>query len=270
MTDALHNNTPVPETETEDSHVDSGTDVSAIDAEYKEFRPLATLMDTFNLLREQPPSVYLSVPEVGEDLDVNGLAELLWDQSTEVAVTNAVWAELVRQARTGDAGWTVVAAGLAFPALYLKALMLNRCFPDENRGFGDVEAEVIEGFLTALRVVDLDDPQIANIAGALATRAFNVARAARYRDAGELAVAAEESVPVAPAYPVGHPDLVLARAVRAGVITGAEAEYIGRTRLEGRGLADVAGELGLAKSTLHDRRTAAEARLVEALTKGWI
>ncbi|WP_194892107.1 hypothetical protein [Catenulispora pinisilvae] len=270
MTVDLYDNAQAWESEEDEATLNSETGDSVADAEYKEFRPLATLMDTFNALREQPASAHLSVADVGKTLDVNSLAELLWDETTDVALTNAVWAALVRQVRTGDPGWTVVAAGLAFPALYRSGLMLGRCFPDESRGFGDIEAEMIEGFLTALRTIDLDDPGIANIAGALATKAFNIARRARYRDAGELAVAAEESVPVAPTYPVGHPDLVLARAVRAGVITGEEAEYIGRTRLEERGLEDVAAELGLAKSTLHDRRTAAEARLVEALTKGWI
>jgi predicted DNA-binding protein (UPF0251 family) len=270
MTAFLYNNTQAWESGEDEALPNSETDDSCVDADFKEFRPLATLMDTFNALRQQPASAYLPVPEAGLTLDVNSLAELLWEESTETALVNAVWAALVRQVRAGDAGWTVVAAGLAFPALYQNGLRLGRCFPDENRGFGDIEAEMIEGFLTALRTIDLDDPGIANLAGALATKAFNTARRARYRDAGELAVATEETVPAAPTYPVGHPDLVLARAVRAGVITGEEAEYIGRTRLEERGLEDVAAELGLAKSTLHDRRTAAETRLVEALTKGWI
>lgn len=67
--------------------------------------------------------------------------------------------------------------------------------------------------------------------------------------------------PVAP----GHPDFVLARAVRAGVITRHEADLIGRSRLERVPMQAIADELGVSHSWACRLRKAAEARLVAAI-----
>ena len=54
--------------------------------------------------------------------------------------------------------------------------------------------------------------------------------------------------------PWGHPDFVLAAAVRRGVLTAAQAELIGRSRLERIPLARIAAELGVTRSALCHRR----------------
>jgi hypothetical protein len=66
----------------------------------------------------------------------------------------------------------------------------------------------------------------------------------------------------------GHPDLVLADAVAEGVITAAEAELIGATRLEDRTLHEVARSLGLPYETVKKARLRAEQRLVHFLRTG--
>jgi hypothetical protein len=73
---------------------------------------------------------------------------------------------------------------------------------------------------------------------------------------------------MAPPRLVGHPDLVLARAVRRQVITRDEAELIGMTRLEGVGIAQLAAANGYQLGALYLRRQRAEARLVGWLTTG--
>ncbi|MEU5996229.1 hypothetical protein ABZ837_00180 [Streptomyces sp. NPDC047197] len=65
--------------------------------------------------------------------------------------------------------------------------------------------------------------------------------------------------------PVGHPDEVLDRAVRRGVITPREADLIGRTRLEKEGLAELARRTGSGYLTCRTRRTEADERLAAYL-----
>ena len=60
-------------------------------------------------------------------------------------------------------------------------------------------------------------------------------------------------------------DLVLAGAVTAGVLTGAEAELIGVTRLEDVSPNVMAARLGITVTALYARRERAEKRLVAAL-----
>src|SRR5262249_53882885 len=71
-----------------------------------------------------------------------------------------------------------------------------------------------------------------------------------------------------PAMPWGHPDLILAAAVRHRVLTPGQAELIGRSRLEKVPLAQIATELGISHSALCHRRARAEARLTAALREG--
>jgi hypothetical protein len=61
---------------------------------------------------------------------------------------------------------------------------------------------------------------------------------------------------------------VLAAAVRARAITAAEAELIGRNRLEGIPLSQVAAETGVTHSALCHRRRRAETRLTRAISDG--
>ena len=73
---------------------------------------------------------------------------------------------------------------------------------------------------------------------------------------------------VLPPPPYGHPDLVLARAVAAGVISAEEADLIGTTYLEDVSVAEYADRAGVSRWTVYKRRKAAEARLVDAIASG--
>lgn len=62
--------------------------------------------------------------------------------------------------------------------------------------------------------------------------------------------------------PPGHPDLVLARAIRDGVIDQAAAHLIGDTRLEGQPLRIAARTQGLSVAAGRRHRRRAERRLI--------
>ncbi|MGC1210137.1 MAG: hypothetical protein WA890_02565, partial [Micromonospora sp.] len=68
--------------------------------------------------------------------------------------------------------------------------------------------------------------------------------------------------------PWDHPDLVLARAVAAGVIDADEANLIAATRLEHATLAQAAARIGITSSLASSWRLKAERRLLEAIREG--
>jgi len=65
-----------------------------------------------------------------------------------------------------------------------------------------------------------------------------------------------------------HPDFVLARAVRTAVITAAEADLIGATRLEEVAVAAYAARVGKTAKAVYKARDRAEARLVASINAG--
>jgi hypothetical protein len=72
-----------------------------------------------------------------------------------------------------------------------------------------------------------------------------------------------------PELPWGHPDLVLAAAVRRGILTRAQAELIGRNRLEGVPLKKIATEIRIDHSALCKRRKKAEKAIADAIANGF-
>ena len=71
-----------------------------------------------------------------------------------------------------------------------------------------------------------------------------------------------------PRRPYGHPDLILGRAVAAGVITAAQAELIGAARLGDVLVEQIAAEHGVPAPVIRMRRKRAERSLVRALAHG--
>lgn len=71
-----------------------------------------------------------------------------------------------------------------------------------------------------------------------------------------------------PVRPWGHPDFVLAAAILERVLTAAEAELIGRNRLEGIPLSRIARESGIRHSALCMRRKRAENKITAAIRAG--
>ena len=82
------------------------------------------------------------------------LRALLLHPATSPAARNSVWAELVRRARGGDPAWVVGLAGVAMPGLRRAAASLSAGWRGDTE---DLQAEILTGFLAALRALDLDD-----------------------------------------------------------------------------------------------------------------
>jgi hypothetical protein len=129
-----------------------------------------------------------------------------------------------------------------------------------------VQAEVLAGFLVALRQVEPAGPRVVqrlcSTAVVTARARLRVSEPAR----ADVKAAAPGSVP--PPAACGHPDFVLARAVAAGVITTAEADLIGATRLEDVAVADYAARHAKSYWAVHKARARAEERLVAAIRAG--
>jgi len=70
--------------------------------------------------------------------------------------------------------------------------------------------------------------------------------------------------------PWGHPDFVLAAAVRHGILTRAQAGLIGRNRLEGIPLKQIAAETGISHNALCNRRKRAEKTIADAIANGFL
>jgi hypothetical protein len=227
--------------------------------------PLDQLEMTLRLLCTGPNPLAVDGRRLGHGLPrrriaLDELAAVLAHPSTSQAAKRAVWALLVTRARGGEPGWVVGTAGVALPGLRRAAARL----PQADRA--DVEADLLEGFLTALATVETNRP---GICGRLCNAAHALARA---RLRAEHATASGQghfaAVSMLPPAPYGHPDLVLARAVRAGVLTAAEADLIGVTRLELVGIADYARRVGWSRWAAYTRRNIAETKLAEAIRTG--
>jgi hypothetical protein len=149
--------------------------------------------------------------------------------------------------------------GVLLPGLRRIAARLARELPGQA---ADLDSEVMAGFLAALDGFDSTGGRIpARLLSGSWRQAKRLWRAERAYAAHHVPAIAS----AAPAAPWGHPDFVLARAVREGVVSAGDAELIGLTRLEGVTLAAVAAERGVRCHALAVRRWRAEQRLVAAI-----
>ncbi|MPZ26484.1 MAG: hypothetical protein GEV12_08505 [Micromonosporaceae bacterium] len=177
-------------------------------------------------------------------------------------VQDAVWQRLAVAARSWGPAWVVGAVGVAVPGLTRMAARLSRGLPGLAE---DIDSEILAGFLHALRTEDLERPRLWLRLCWAAWRAGYAAR--RVEDTVELPADLHTGAG-APHRPYGHPDLLLGRAVAAGVITAAQADLIGSTRLGDVLVEQIAAEHGVAASVIRMRRKRAERTLVKALTRG--
>ncbi|MFI6326498.1 hypothetical protein ACIBG8_53880 [Nonomuraea sp. NPDC050556] len=191
------------------------------------------------------------------------LRDLLTSRRLSHATHDAIWRDLVIRARQDGAQWLVGAVGVAVPAL--RGIAGRVC-----RGYVagepvDIDTEILTAFLEAVRTTDIERP---NLLPRMCDAAFRAGERARQIAESDVARKIFDNASKAPAAPWGHPDLVLADAVSKGIVSELDAELIGRTRLEQRTLADVAGELGLTVEAAKKRRQRCEPILVDALLKG--
>ena len=177
-----------------------------------------------------------------------------------VADKDAVWRHLVGRARECGGAWTLAAIGMAAPLLKRTAAMAAERF--EGMRKDDLAAEILAGFLEHVAVMNIEQPGICVRLRWATWRA--VTKVGCADAAASVPNGRASSMP--PQLPLSHPDVVLARAERAAVITSAEADLIGMTRLDEVCLAEAAACLGITANAAKIRRQKAEARLVAFLT----
>lgn len=231
--------------------------------------PLDAVRECFGWLVTGPEPLSLDGrPFVGlpdRMIPLDELRDRLLRRGCPNATRDAVWGELVSRARREGATWTVACAGMALPMLASTARWLSARYPDGDPF--DVHAEVLAGFLDALARIDLQRPHV------LARLRWAAYRAGKRA----LSEALDAPTPVPPGYrsapprpPWGHPDLVLARAVREGVLTRTEADLIGATRLEDVAVDGWAAEHGTTIDAAYKTRRRAELRLAAYLRQAAI
>jgi hypothetical protein len=221
--------------------------------------------DAFRLLACEPgPLLFDGHPIPGlpdRRLPLDELRALLV-AGVPAQLSDAVWRRLATHARADGPGWVVGAVGVALPGLTGMARRLTAGVPGLA---DDIDAELLAGFLTALREADLQPPRVWLRLCWAAWRAGN--RALKTDELLELPA----DLPVgsrSPHRPYGHPDIVLGRAVHAGVLTAAQADLIGATRLGDMLVEQVAAAVGEPGSVVRMRRRRAELKLVAALRRG--
>ena len=226
---------------------------------------LDTLAATFRLLTTDPAPLALHGRDVHPDLPprlipLDELRDLLLAEHTTDEARDVALAELLRRAKKERGAWIVGLCGVLLPGLRRVAGRVARDFPGDTE---DIDAEVLVGFLDAIERVE---PSGQHLASRLLGRAYRHARR-------QWLVELEQALPRIPdtaaanipARPWGHPDFVLARAVKAEAITAEEAELIGATRLEGVDLVSFALAEGCSIDVIRHRRHRAEHRLVDFL-----
>ncbi len=226
--------------------------------------PFDTLEKTFDLLVTGPNPLALD----GTSLDglpdraipLGELKAMLLHPSVSFDVRDAVVDELVARSRAKGGAWTVGLAGVLLPGLRRAVWPLVQSCPGKA---ADIEAETLAAFLAA---VARCEPGRARLASRLCWLARIGADRLLRAEVAERARPGTDPVSAAPRRPWGHPDLVLERAVRAGVIGAADAELIGATRIGDVELAEVANALGISYKACHQRRRRAESALVEWLS----
>ncbi|MGW4826264.1 sigma-70 family RNA polymerase sigma factor [Amycolatopsis japonica] len=199
-------------------------------------------------------------------LPLDELGTVLLAPSCSQDTRDAAWRHLVTLSRAEGAKWTVACTGLALPVLLPAARTLTRGLNTTDRE--DIHAAILTGFLEGLRSVDLDRRAVLVRLRWIAYRAGEHA----LRETLERPVPHEDlaSRSAPPPRPSGHPDLVLAAAIEAGVVTSSEAELISATRIGDVALIDAAHARGQSYDTTKHTRNRAEARLATYLADGAI
>ena len=233
--------------------------------------PLAAVAGAFRLLVTGPQPLALHAARLAPGLldrpvPLDELTVLLLHPGVSPAARNKIWAELIRRARSGSPAWTVGLTGVALPGLTRAVAGLASAYRGDSR---DLETEVLAGFLEAVQRLDTDELDSVPLASHLTWAAFRAGRALACSDAAWAARRRDlDESATLPARPSGHPDFVLAAAVRRGIITAADAYLIGASRLEDIPLSRLAAETGSRHDSLCRRRAKAEKRLTRALLAG--
>ena len=227
---------------------------------------LTTAETAFALLTCEPaPLVFDARPVPGlpdTTLPLDELRALVKCERYDSSTTDELWRQLAHHAREWGPAWVVGAIGVALPALTHLAAKISRGYA---RHADDVDSEVLAGFLHALRTADLAAPRLWLRLCWAAWRAGSSIITADDSEELPLELASGSRLP---RMPYGHPDLLLGRAVAAGLITTDAAELISATRFGDALIEHLAAEQGLTASALRMRRRRAERVVAAAVVRG--
>ncbi|MFI7307182.1 hypothetical protein ACIBM8_28600 [Micromonospora aurantiaca] len=215
------------------------------------------------------------VGQFGDDSGLPGgvialpaLRQWLLDHPRAYRVRDVVWREVIRRARLDGPAWVIAAVALALPALRRYAGRLHTGWAGDAH---DLDAEILTGFLTALRDrVDLARPAPY---AALCMAAWRAGHELRQRDGAE-AVPVDDlehvTGPRTPTRPYGHPDLLVRRAVELGIVDECDEQPYIELRLGRRAIEPIAARLGVEVDTLRRRVERIDVRIVDALAAGFL
>jgi hypothetical protein len=231
---------------------------SALDAAERAFQMLTARPSPLALdcrgLHEQLPNRHVPLDD---------LRRLLLARETGYEARAVAWTHLVHHAQFGGPEWTIGAVAMARPALLAVAGRLARGWHGDP---ADLDSAVLEGFLAALRAAD---PATERLPVPLIRAAQRVGKRARHSEIQYQRIARPlDPGALLPPPLYGHEDIILGRAVAAGVLTGDQAELIASTRLDKVSTATAARLRGVPEDALRMRRRRAEAKLVQALRDG--
>lgn len=265
---------PNDDGETDDGETDDGQDDAGEDSEAWPSSPFACVDAAFTALTTEPHPLRIDLshldPDLGLPADPINVADLrtwLTEHRRDWAALDAVWRELITRARLDGPVWVVTATALALPALV-------RCAADLVAGGwrgdpDDVDAEVLTGFLTALRD-HVDTAKPAPYAG-LRRAALRAGHALVAQQRGVVLVDDIDAVPAGPRTPHrpwGHPDLLVRRAVDLGLLDPCDEQPYIDTRLGRRAIEPIAVRLGVSVDALRMRLRRVDERLTRALADG--
>lgn len=228
------------------------SDQSCLDIVERNFRELSGRLAPI-CLDPSPPGL----PSGG--IALTDLRVVMLKRQTCQRLTDAVWSHLVRMSAVRPDPWDMAAAGMLLPGLKRIAARFAACYPGEAH---DVDSEVLEAFLHALRTADPNQPQLCAMLYRAAFRRARRACAREWRHTGRSAVLSEDTrCPC-----LGNPDLVLAGAMLDGVITHEQANLVCGVHLDSRRRGDVARRLGISRDRARRELAAAKRGLFVYLT----
>jgi hypothetical protein len=234
-----------------------------------EGRPLDLLDRSFRLLVCEPAPLELDGRAVGHGLParpitLDVLRSLLLHPSVGFDARDAALTWLVQRAQGEGGAWLVGLAGVLLPGIGRRVYPLCRAFP---RLAHDLEAEALAGLLQAVRGWRLGEDRVASrLVWAAARGAHRLLRREATLQDREASVGLRLEPPPRPP---AHGDLLLAQAVRAGVLSPVDAELIAVTRVEEVPLRQLAACWGVGYDALRKRRYRAEAALARWLAAEW-
>lgn len=193
-------------------------------------------------------------------LPLSVVRSILADPRTLSWVHDGIWRTLIGHARGGESEWLLAAVGCALPRIRSGIWHATR---DRRVDKDEAAQAALAAFAEA--ALTLDPLPAYGVLDDLVRCARNAAQTVADRTERDR-VYHQRPGSFPPPAPPGHPDFVLARLVRAGVITVEEADLIGRHRIEGTSIRRLAAARGTYPMRLHRQLHAAEERVIAALT----